>query len=382
MVSIAGQETSMSPPASEKAAEGRSLLLVAGSGRSGTSVFSGVLQRLGFHVPQPEVPVDQTNPRGFAESQWVIDFHSRLLRRSRVQAADARPAAWADVARVTVDERVRLELRSWLELQFREAEHILVKDPRLSWFLSLWHRCAEELGVASRCATMLRHPAAVVRSKQQWYSTRHTDASRAAGWLNQALFTERATRDTPRVFVRYDDLLEDWAKTVDRVSKKLELALVAEASTISMVNVAQFLDPSLSRSPASWDGLEVSTGLREQATAAWSLLERLVDEDGDAAVFASLDAARAAYVSFYEEAEAVAHSSIWAANPRRASGSRPRNAVVRAVPRRVRHRVPLPVRRALLRVLHARVSRPGDRIAPVPDTSPPSGSDSSERPPT
>ena len=77
----------------------RSLVLVAGSGRSGTSLFSGILQRLGCHVPQPEVPADATNPRGFAESQWVVDFHTRLLRAARVQVSDARPAAWALTAR-------------------------------------------------------------------------------------------------------------------------------------------------------------------------------------------------------------------------------------------------------------------------------------------
>ena len=74
----------------------RSLIFVAGSGRSGTSLFSGMLQRLGYHVPQPEVPADDTNPKGFAESQWVVDFHTKLLRRAKVQVSDARPAAWAE----------------------------------------------------------------------------------------------------------------------------------------------------------------------------------------------------------------------------------------------------------------------------------------------
>ena len=69
--------TDVDQPAAREAE--RSLVLVAGSGRSGTSLFSGILQRLGYHVPQPEVPADATNPRGFAESQWVVDFHTRLL---------------------------------------------------------------------------------------------------------------------------------------------------------------------------------------------------------------------------------------------------------------------------------------------------------------
>src|SRR5215510_1479743 len=93
----------------------RSIVLVVGSGRSGTSLFAGIMQRLGYTVPGPEVPADETNPRGFAESQWVVDFHTRLLRRAGVQVADARPAAWANTARVCLDAEVASELRGWLQ---------------------------------------------------------------------------------------------------------------------------------------------------------------------------------------------------------------------------------------------------------------------------
>ena len=120
----------------------RTLVLVAGSGRSGTSLFTGILQRLGYTVPKPEVPADPTNPRGFAESQWVVDFHTRLLKEARVQTADARPAAWAEMARVSLDDTTRAELRAWLGEQFARGDDVIIKDPRLSWFLPLWRSCA------------------------------------------------------------------------------------------------------------------------------------------------------------------------------------------------------------------------------------------------
>ena len=177
----------------------RSLVLVAGSGRSGTSLVSGILQRLGYHVPAPEVPADDTNPRGFAESQWVVDFHTALLKRARVQVSDARPGAWAMTANICLEDEVQTQLRNWLERQYSEADHVLIKDPRLSWFLPLWQRCAEAIGVSPRFVTMLRHPAAVVDSKQRSYGAWQGDVSRTAGWVNLTLFTERATRDAPRI---------------------------------------------------------------------------------------------------------------------------------------------------------------------------------------
>ncbi len=71
----------------------RRLVLVTGPGRSGTSTVTGSLKRLGLHVPQPEVPADETNPRGFYEPQWVVDFHKSLLNPIPVRAMDARPQA-------------------------------------------------------------------------------------------------------------------------------------------------------------------------------------------------------------------------------------------------------------------------------------------------
>jgi hypothetical protein len=332
----------------------RSLVLVAGSGRSGTSLFGGILQRFGFHVPQPEVPADDTNPRGFAESQWVVDFHTRLLERARVQVSDARPAAWARTADVCLDDGVDGELRTWLAGQLREADHILIKDPRLSWFLPLWRRCAEEIGVSPRFVTMLRHPAAVIESKRKWYGTWQGDVSRTAGWINQTLFTERATREAPRVFVRYDDLLEDWTRTVGAVGEALDLAIIRDAPASSMRSIHDFVDRSLSRSSMNWEESGIPTPLRTQADEVWELMSRLTADDADPrATVDDLEAVRASYIAFYEEAEAIVQSSIQAAvreGPRDGRGpTSSLQRIARLVPRRYRRRVPLRWRATVVR---------------------------------
>jgi hypothetical protein len=330
-------------------------VIVAGSGRSGTSLFSGILQRLGHHVPQPEVPADPTNPRGFAESQWVVDFHSRLLRMARVQVSDARPAAWAQTAQVGLDPLVRRELREWLELQFRAADHLIVKDPRLSWFLPLWRSCAGELGVAPRFVTMLRHPAAVIASKQRWYGEWQGNVARAAGWVQLMLYTERATRDSPRAFVGYEDLLEDWTVTVARVAETLDLAPVRDASAQAMRDVHGFVDRTLSRSRPDWGELALPPALRALADDVWALVSRLAVEPEAPDVPARLDALRTAYGELYAEAEAIAQSSIAAARGRPAGPAarlpRPALRIVRRVPRRYRHSVPLEWRVRIARAL-------------------------------
>jgi hypothetical protein len=351
--SVQANDAAASADVSRTVPEKRSLLLVAGSGRSGTSLFTGILQRLGFYVPKPEVPADDTNPRGFAESQWVVDFHTRLLKRAVVQVSDARPVAWSRVADLTVDDAVGDELRKWLNAQFNEGDHMIIKDPRLSWFLPLWRRCAGELGVSPRFATVLRHPAAVLDSKQRSYGTWQGDVSRTAGWLNQTLFTERATRDSQRVFVRYEDLLDDWTNSVARVGDELELRVIQDAPAAAIVGVHDFVDRNLSRSRAKWEDFDLPKSLREQVDQTWELLSYLADGKSGAALLDQFDAARAAYIELYEDAEAVAQSSIAASTrgSRRGGGSAVLR-VARKTPRGLKERMPLGWRRAAWRALH------------------------------
>jgi hypothetical protein len=51
----------------------RQMLVVAGSGRSGTSLFTGLTGRLGVHIPKPEVSANRSNPRSFGEPLWLVD---------------------------------------------------------------------------------------------------------------------------------------------------------------------------------------------------------------------------------------------------------------------------------------------------------------------
>jgi hypothetical protein len=335
---------------------GRSIILVAGSGRSGTSVMSGVLSRLGYVVPKPEVEPDQSNPKGFAESRWVVDFHTRLLASARVETADARPTAWADTASVA-DDAVTAELRAFLSKQFAKHEHLVIKDPRLIWFLPLWRQVADDMSAAPKFLTMLRHPADVVASKSRYYGAWRGDVSRTAGWVNTMLYTERATRDGARAFVRFEDLLEDWPRVVDGVAGTLGLAPVADATAAQMRAADAFIDPSLLRSSSSWDDLEIPTALRDQAEHVWTLLCRLADkgQSDDSDIAAEVDAARESYVSLYEDAEAIARSSITAAS-RVAKAPRSAAHAPKGLARRIWHRLPRRWQGAIRSALQSRSS--------------------------
>jgi hypothetical protein len=321
--------------------DARALILVVGSGRSGTSLITGVMQRLGFHVPQPEVVADETNPKGFGEPQWVVDFHTRLLQRASVHTTDARPAAWAHTAEVGYDVNERGVLAEWLAVQFEVSHRLVIKDPRLLWFMPLWSRAAEDIGVQPGFVTMLRHPSQVVASKERWYDNMNNPPNRLAGWVNTALYTERATRTTRRAFVVFDRLLSDWTQSIAGLDERLDLGILRTVRLGHMQAVAQFIDPNLRRSQEGWEELDVPKPLSELAERVWSDLLALAGdgEADDQRILTRLDNTREEYSQLYADAESVAFSSVLAA---RRAGKRAGETAARraqkpaevAVPRR------------------------------------------------
>ena len=306
------------PPAQRPSIEAMTpprIVLVAGTGRSGTSTLAGILRRLGLHVPQPEVPPDASNPKGFGEPRWVVDFHDELLDRARVQVSDARPDARLGAARAAADPAVRRRLGAWLGPQLDRGRQVLVKDPRLLWFVPLWCDAARDAGVEPAFVTMLRPPAEVIGSKRTQYNRGLADPHGAAAWLNLTLGTERATRGAERAYVHYHRLLADWETQADELATRLRLEVSGDVRVRS--EVAEFVDPGLRRVRAGADELDLPDRLETLVRDTWTAMEELATDPDAVRAQERLDAVDADYTAYYAESESIARSSIIAAGPGR-----------------------------------------------------------------
>jgi len=293
------------------------LVLVTGTGRSGTSTIAGSLHHLGLEVPGPYLGANQSNPKGFFESRWAVKFHKRITRAAGITDMDSRPDALARARSAVTPER-REELVSFLRDRVSGHSQVVIKDPRSVWVQWLWREAAAEAGLDIRYLSMLRHPAEVIGSRATYYSSKSDEAARRryeimsiARWVNNSLISERETRGQRRTFVKYLDLLEDWRPAVAKVATELGLEYDGDLTPGVHHPVDDFIDPDLRRVRVTWDDLEIPDELQEIAQGVWEALIVLFDAGGqDEVASARLDELGARYLRLFSVAAAITRDAL------------------------------------------------------------------------
>lgn len=151
----------------------RRILCVLGMHRSGTSVATQLLFRLGAGVgPRLLEAMGAVNDDGFWEDSRVVDLNERLLATLGSRWQDDAPLDFA------TDPQARAALREEAVAYFRthyfradegladqEASGLwAVKDPRLCRLLPFWREVWREAGFETCFVHVLRHPYAVAKS--------------------------------------------------------------------------------------------------------------------------------------------------------------------------------------------------------------------------
>jgi glycosyltransferase involved in cell wall biosynthesis len=269
----------------------------------------------GHARPQPEVLADETNPKGSASrsgsSTSTPSCSSAATSRSPTPARrpGSRPAS------SPTSSGCATGLHTWLEEQFaRSATRAGREGPAAG----VVPRPVAVGGAPLRRRAGVRHHAAARDrgGRQQAAILLHPlrrDRPHG-GWVNMMLHTERATRGSQRAYVRYEDLLTDWTIPLFGIGQRFDLFAVKSASANDIRKVHQFIDPEPPPRPAHLGRRRgARPGLRDIAEESWAALDKLADDGGDRPdVHATLDEMRAAYASFYEEAEAIASSTALA----------------------------------------------------------------------
>lgn len=177
----------------------RPVVVVLGSGRSGTSLLMQVLAALGLRVSEKLIEARRDNPEGFFEDAPIVRAQADLLRALGAWPYHPLPPDWLERPETAAaKEKLRVVLR----------EHITqpgtwgFKDPRTATFLPLWQELFAEARIEPRHILALREPGKIIRSFMQVYGT-PADVAEAV-WLRRTCDAIWHTRADCHI-VHYED---------------------------------------------------------------------------------------------------------------------------------------------------------------------------------
>lgn len=200
---------------------GKQALVIVGMHRSGTSATTGALRCLGVDLGARLYKGHKgINDKGYFEHNDIADTNDEVLATLG--------SSWDDILLKEDHWWHRKELapyaskiQRYIRRDFANSRLWAVKDPRVCRLLPWWLDIFTTANVTTRFIFVVRSPEAVHRSLE-----RRNGFSREKSYLLWSLHymeAERWSRGFPRIFVDFDNFVENPAATFQNIGKTLEL---------------------------------------------------------------------------------------------------------------------------------------------------------------
>jgi glycosyltransferase involved in cell wall biosynthesis len=204
-----------------EAAKPARLLVVLGMHRSGTSVVTRGLQALGVALGDDLMkPVAGNNEKGFFEDMDFYRLNERLLSKSA--------SAWHRLAPLDAQalsagpfSAERREASALLNKKLADHGLFAFKDPRTAVLMPFWRCVIDDLELDDRYIIVIRHPLEAAASLERRDGL--PLAKGVALWAKHVIEAVRNTEGRPRVFVRFDHVLQNPKAELQRIADVLGL---------------------------------------------------------------------------------------------------------------------------------------------------------------
>jgi glycosyltransferase involved in cell wall biosynthesis len=205
----------------------RSIIVILGAHRSGTSLAAQLLSLMGMRVGDDLIPGRSDNPQGFWEHAGIIE-HTRAMEEKLGLNPFRGGALLPPDTPWWRDEGFAAELKALeaiIRAEVSQAGCFGFKDPRTTILLPMWQELFANLNLMPRYVLALRSPAAVAASM----SKRRIPASLGeAIWLTQMAATIKALKAPPQAVVSYDRWFVDPAGQARDLAAALELPVLGD----------------------------------------------------------------------------------------------------------------------------------------------------------
>jgi hypothetical protein len=215
----------------------RTCVLIAGMHRSGTSALTRVLNIVGCDLPKTVMGENEFNKTGHWESDELVVLNDAILKSAG--------SNWYDWTSFNHDWYKSLKGEEFLwraqekfSHEYGDSALSVMKDPRICRILPFWQRTFDALNIETRIVIPIRNPYEVATSL-----ARRDGLEVSYGlllWLRHILDAEYSTRGKKRVFTNFDSLMHDWADTIDKIGRGLDIIWPSKTAKSAEL-ISQFL---------------------------------------------------------------------------------------------------------------------------------------------
>jgi hypothetical protein len=269
----------------------KTVVMVLGMHRSGTSSAAGTLVRLGAAAPRHLIAPNPGNERGFWESGVIMDLNDAILA--------AGGSDWRDWRKFNLDaigceegDALRARAKASLAEEFGDAGLAVMKDPRMCRLMPFWRPAFDEAKWSVRAVLPIRSPLEVA------CSLKRRDGLRLAYgcllWLRHVLDAEAETRGMARAILDWPEFLDDRRSSLTRISEQLGLVWPRWHER-ALAEVDQFVSADLRRHRASEADLRTHPEINDFVRQTYAAMTDLVRDPEDRCVLRTLDDLRAGF---------------------------------------------------------------------------------------
>ena len=236
--------------------------------RSGTSALSGTLNLLGLEFGSDLMGASKGNPKGHFENMLVYRLNEKILKENAF-SWDSYHFDFHTIASDKKEQYIK-DAKKIIESEFGNAEKFVIKDPRICLLFPLWEEACLELSINIKTILPYRNPLEVAESLQA-----RNGFSLQKGyllWLKHFLEAECYSRAYERMFISFEELLNEPTLALEKLRTLIDIELTVE----ELEKVKEFLDADIKHNNSSLDDFSKDT-----ATILQEMLEILKTKDFD-----------------------------------------------------------------------------------------------------
>ena len=283
-------------------AQPRQAIMVLGMHRSGTSALAGLLCTLGAAAPQKTLMgPDACNLKGFFEALSIAQAHDNFLA--------ATGSCWHDWRKFDLEwarSPAAAPHASWITTvlldEFGDEPLILLKDSRICRFVPFTRSILADLNINIAAALLVRNPLEVAQSLQR--RDNFSVSKSVLLWLRHVLDAEHYSRDIPRCFLIYEELVRNWRQQVERISQRIGLVTLNRAEHAG-ATADQFLTADLYHERANWHENRYGSEILELAHQTYQVISEICARGENKESLDWLDSARTRFDTLCQNPEIV-----------------------------------------------------------------------------